>query len=180
MVVISCWARGVMGVVSRLVAVFDLTTWLVLNMQYCLAVCVSMEKLRATNNTDVLVLLISEASRLMTRCRATELSVAAGLLVTTNCGEATSVAVTFMCRRRLLESLRGHPLVMLWFSLIPLNTKVIWLVCLVPSRLQRTCNGRVTRRVVATIGPSVRVGPRNIAFIHWFCRLVRIRLLVHV
>lgn len=135
-----------------------------------------MEKLRATNSTEVLVLLISEASRLITRCRATELNVAAGLLVTTNCGEATSVAVTFMCRRRLLDNLRGHPLVTLWLSLIPLSTVPIWLVCLVPARLQRNPSGRETRRVIATIGPSEVVGPRNIVFIHWLCRLVSIRL----
>lgn len=135
-----------------------------------------MEKLRATNSTEVLVLLISEASRLMTRCRATELSVAAGLLVTTNCGEATSVAVTFMCRRRLLDSLRGHPLVTLRLSLIPSNKVPIWLVCLIPARLQRNCNGKVTRRVMATIGPSEVVGPRNIVFIHWLCRLVSVCL----
>lgn len=86
-----------------------------------------MVKLRATNSSDVFTLLIREISRCMTRCRATELSVAAGLLVTTKCGEATSVAVTLMCRRRLLDNLRGNPLRMLLGSLIPWTT--VW-ICL--------------------------------------------------
>lgn len=124
----------------------------------------------------MLELLINDVSRLMTRCRATELSVAAGLLVTTRCGDAINVVVTLMCRRRLLESLRGHPPSILLGSLIPVNTVPIWLNCLLWARLQRKCSGSVIRRVMATIGPNVVEGPRNITFIQWLCRLVTVRL----
>lgn len=129
-------------------------------------------KLRATNSTDVFDLLISDASRLMTRCRATELNVAAGLLVTTSCGEAMSVAVTLMCRCRLFDSLRGHPVSMLLLRLIPVSTVAMCLDCLASDRLQRRHSGRLIRRVMATIGPNVVDGPRNITFMHCLCRLV--------